>query len=268
MFLVWSLLYYMDSDEGKNLLSTLSTPIDILKETIKLYYDIANNDISQSGKSDNDIANAIGKLSLKNKNLDKDLKEIVTSDHCKLGMLRYLDDYKEGELPRLANRIKDGGQYINAVKSKFDAESANWVWKKVTADEKIDEVITEYGIAAATTEWLSQTCKSYGEAIMTIKERCNAIRVPFVMIKNDLGDLGHFMDLLYHLVKDGTVRESSKAILRDDIKTYGNAFNDFQNKQIEYFKKGCSSYLDGLTDSDVTSLFTNLPFGSFTMDLL
>lgn len=84
----------------------------------------------------------------------------------------------------------------------------------MTADEKIDEVITEYGIAAATTEWLSQTCKSYGEAIMTIKERCNAIRVPFVMIKNDLGDLGHFMDLLYHLVKDGTVQRIFQSYLK------------------------------------------------------
>lgn len=265
-FPVWSLLYFVDSKDGQELMSKLSTPVKDLKKVIGLYYDIANNDPSQSGRSDNDIANEIGKISQKEASLAADLKEIVTSENSRLGMVQYLSEYKGGELPQLAAEVNDGGQYINAVKGKFDADAANWVWKKETADEKIDEVITEYGIAEATSEWFGSTCKSYNEAVLKIKERCNSLRIPFSLVKNDVGNLEHFMDMLYHLVKDGSIPDSQKPALLEDIKVYGKSFVDFQSQQTFYFKKSCFTYLSGLSDNDISELFKTLPRGSFTMD--
>ena len=265
-FPLWSLLYYMDSEQGKELVSKMSTPVEKMKHVLNLYVDIANNDPSVSGKSDNDIANEIGMVSLHEPNLSNDLCDIVSSEHCQEGMIHYLSEYHDGELPKLAGHIHDGGQYINAVRSKFDADAANWVWKKTTADEKIDEVITEYGVAAATSDWFGVTCKNYEEAIAKIKESCKNIRVPYQMIKNDLGDCGHFMELLYHLVKDGSLHETEEAALLDDIKVYNASFIDFLSKQITYFKKSCCTCLDGLTDNDINELYKGLPFGSFTMD--
>lgn len=265
-FPIWSLLYFSDSKEGQELVSKLSTPVENLKKVIGLYYDIANNDSSQSGRSDNDIANEIGKISLKKPCLATDLKVIITSENSQHGMVQYLSGYKGGELPRLADKVNDSGQYINAVKDKFDADAANWVWKKETADEKIDEVITEYGIAEATSEWFGSTCKNYSEAVLKIKERCNSLRIPFSLVKNDVGDLEHFLDMLYHLVKEGCIPDSQKPALLEDIKVYGKSFVDFLSQQIAYFKKGSFTYLSGLSDNDISELFKNLPRGSFTMD--
>ena len=71
---------------------------------------------------------------------------MFAKENCRKGMDNYLHEYNGGELITLANRIEDEGQYINEVKKKFDADSANWVWTKETADKKIAEVIVEYSI--------------------------------------------------------------------------------------------------------------------------
>lgn len=45
-------------------------------------------------------------------------------------MIEYLSVFAQGRLPELAEKIEDGGQYINVVRQKFDADAAAWVWKK------------------------------------------------------------------------------------------------------------------------------------------
>ena len=266
MFPVWSLQYYITSDEGEKEIAQLTTPVEILLEAVDLFYNIANNNREKSGQSDNDIAIKIGKISLKAPKLGEDLKRIITSDHCRLGMEQYLSEYKEGKLLQLAEKIHDGGQYINAVKAKFDADQANWVWKIETANEKIDEVIEEYRVAAATTDWLGQTCKSYNEAVQKIKERCNTLRLPYVMVKNDLGDMNHLMNILYNLVKTGSLQKTELVSLQEDIELYGKDFNNFQAEQIKYFKKTCDTYLSDLNDNDINNVFTSVSVGSFTKD--
>lgn len=265
-FPIWSLLCFLDSNEGKDVASQLQTSVDVLKDVLKLFFDIANNDPATSGRSDNDIANEIGRISLGSNSLANDLKTVVTNANCQHGMMQYLSQYKSGILPQTASRIKDGGQYINAVRNKFDADAANWVWKKETADEKIDEVITEYEIAAMVSELFGVTCKSYNEAVLNIKERCHTIRIPYQLIKNDIGDWKPLIEGLYNLVKYGNIQDADKPKLLDDLKVYGKSFVGFLTQQVGYFKKSCASYLGGLNDKEIDDLYRTVSFDSFTKD--
>lgn len=88
---------------------------------------IANNKNMEGEKSDNDIALTIGKLCLDNDGVVDDLKSILTKDNCKSGMLEYLKLYDGGKLPAVAEKINDGGQYINQLQYKFSSDAANWV---------------------------------------------------------------------------------------------------------------------------------------------
>ena len=124
-------------------------------------------------------------------------------------MLKYLDRYKEGELPKLAQAIGDNGQYINCLKKKFDAGEANWVWKRETVDQQIDAVILEYRITEATGKLLG-SCKSFKEAIGVWKEKTDNIKISYETIKNDVDDLQPLLGLLKDIKTDGSLHEGNK----------------------------------------------------------
>ena len=66
---------------------------------------------------------------------------MFTKELCTKGMEAYLKSFNKGELLALAKSVDDGGQYINALRAKFDADAANWVWKKDTVDQRIEDLI-------------------------------------------------------------------------------------------------------------------------------
>ena len=120
-FPIWALNSILDDE-------SLLCDKEVVSELLNLYCGIANNDQAESGKSDSDIAIEIGKICINNPEAVKDLSALLTKEKCTSGMMAYLNEYKEGELPSLAESVHDGGQYINAVRAKFDADAANWVW--------------------------------------------------------------------------------------------------------------------------------------------
>lgn len=114
-------------------------------ELIDGFSDIANSGAA-SKKTDSDIAISIGALCIKYEDASAGLKSILSSAKCKEGMDAYIHQFEGGELVKLAEDVGDNGQYINRLRKKFDADAANWVWNKETANQKIREVILEYRI--------------------------------------------------------------------------------------------------------------------------
>ena len=119
-FPIWVIKYVLDD-------KTFKTDKDVVSKLIDNYCGIANNKNMEGEKSDNDIALTIGKLCLDNDGVVDDLKRILTKDNCKSGMLEYLKLYDGGKLPAVAEKINDGGQYINQLQYKFSSDAANWV---------------------------------------------------------------------------------------------------------------------------------------------
>lgn len=130
----------------------LKTGRAILEELIDSYCGIANSNNMGKSKTDSDIALAIGDLSAKNPDAKEDLRILLTKDNCTAGMRAYVQEFDGSELVTLAEEIGDNGQYINVLRSKFDADAANWVWNVETAQQKIREVILEYRIIAESNK--------------------------------------------------------------------------------------------------------------------
>lgn len=243
----------------------LTSRMDVLENVIDLYTQFANNVQSETGKSDNDIAAEIGKICLSNKNVSADLEKIFNSEKCKVGMLQYLSLYKGGILTNFAEKIKDGGQYINAVREKFNADAANWVWRKETVDQQIDNVILEYQIVAASNDVI-ETTRNYKDAISAWNEKCYNIKLAYNIVKDDVGELDNLLSILYTIRSNGHIQENQKSMFLECIDKYGADFKNFYANQQTFFKKSCSFYLDGLVDSDIDVIFRKLPTGSFTKD--
>lgn len=237
---------------------------DIINEVINLYCKLANND--GQDKTDTDIALEIGNISLENEALKGHLKHLFTRDNCFEGMSRYLASYRDGVLIGLAKNINDKGQYINELRKKFDADAANWVWRKDTVDKKIDELILDYEIAAETAAVL-EPVNSYDEAIRLWVEKCSRIKLPYQAVKDELGAASDFFFMLYNLSREKKLQDGKKPEFLKEMKSYGSDFAYiYNNRQAWLFRQTYDFYLQDLTANDVQKIFHNLPQNSFTAD--
>lgn len=255
-FPIWTLKSILSDEQ-------VSTPQEVLAELIDLYLQLSNNDNDK--KSDNDIASEIGKKCMEYKTAGNDLKNLLNKEKCTSGMKAYLQTYKGGALIDLANTICDNGQYINAVRDKFNADAANWLWKQDTANIQIDDVICEYKIIAATNKIVEPT-KSYKDAIKVWMEKLDNLRLSYQAIKQNIGELDNLLSLLFTIRSFGHLQEGQKETLLECINSYGEDFKAFYADQLTQFKKACEFYLDGLSDNDIDTLFKKVPTGCFAMD--
>lgn len=255
-FPIWPLAYILDKEN-------ILTEETLLANIIKLYGSFANNVKEDTGKTDNDIALEIGRLSLTNKDIATDLRNLFTADKCTEAISAYLQIYKDGEIPKLAQVVNDGNQFINVLRGKFNADAANWVWKQETAERVFDDVILEYRIIVESNK-LIDNCKSYNDVIKAWASKVSNIKLSYNSIKNDIGDLCNLLENLYQISQDNKLQEQTKSLFLENLKNLGDDFVDFyNNRQLATFKIVCDFELKGLNDTDKDKLFKSMPMGCF-----
>lgn len=259
-FPIWSLKYALPT-------SALKTEAKIVERLIDLYSGIANSQNITGSQTDNDIAMAIGELCLKNSDLSTDLKSVLTPEKCTEGMMAYLKDFEGGILLQLSEEIGDNSQYINVLKSKFDADAANWVWNQETAQQKIREVILEYRIIAESNKVISKTI-SFRSTVSEWCDKCSYIRMSYPAAKNYLDGVGEFLALLYSMKKANALLDSQKQKFYDLLTANVSAFKDFYNNQLGVFKQVCGFYIDpyDFTEDEIADLYKTLPMNCFTYE--
>ncbi|WP_194611685.1 hypothetical protein [Clostridium vitabionis] len=259
-FPIWTLKELIPETSFKTQASVISSLIDE-------YTGIANNGNLSSTKTDSDIANEIGKLYIDNPDAAAELQVFLTKDNCTRGMEKYLQRYDAGKLPSLANEIRDGGQYINAVRRKFDADASTWVWSIDTANQKIEEVILEYQIVGESNKILPRN-SSYAGTLDAWISRCNNIKIAFSAARDSLGGIEPFVEMLYNLKRSGRLSdEQQKQQFLDLLKAEGEAFERFYRNQTDLFQKVCEYYLNAFDNEEIQELFNKIPSsGTFVMD--
>ncbi|NLD15978.1 MAG: hypothetical protein GX666_00155 [Tissierellia bacterium] len=258
-FPLWCLKYVVEEQVPENERIELNKLIDY-------FVGIANNENYEDDLTDSDIALAIGKLCLKNKNLDFKLSKFVNVENCQKGMEIYLKTFESGLLIELANDIQDNGQYINEVRKRFDADAATWVWNMETAKQKISEVILEYKIVSESNKIINKN-KTFDETVSEWCQISDNIKISYKYAQNNWGDLADFMEMLYKVKRSATILDSQKDNFLNLIRADGAKFQVFYNNQVEMFKKVCSFFLDNkdynFTDMDIKEIFSTIPRGQF-----
>lgn len=257
-FPLWTLKSILDAETPK-------TDKLVLAKIIDSFCGIANSNNMGSSRSDSDIAMDIGKMAIANPDAAEDLKCLFNKEKCTQGMAVYLQSFDGGALLRLAESVGDGGQYINVLRKKFDADAANWVWNVETAQQKIREVILEYTIIDESNKVISRNI-SFEATIREWCDKCGLIRISYAAAKNYLDELGPFLGMLYNIKKSGILLDSQKKNFLELLTANANRFRNFYNNQIDLFKRVCGYYLDGLSDEEVKEVFATIPAGSFTYE--
>lgn len=243
----------------------VKTERSILIKLIDSYCGIANSNNMGKAKTDSDIALAIGDMCLKNPEAKEDLRALLTKDNCTSGMVAYVEEFEGGELLTLAKEIGDNGQFINVLRSKFDADAANWVWNIDTANQKIREVILEYRIIAESNKVIPKNV-SFAGTIREWCDKCGLIRISYAAAKNYLGDVAPFLEILHSVKKAGTLLDSQKQKFLDLMLAHADGFNQFYSNQVDLFRKVCAYYLEGFSEDEIRALYLTIPVGTFTYD--
>ena len=257
-FPIWVLKYVLEEIE-------LKSSKEVLSELIDHYSGIANNNNFGSSKTDSDIAMSIGRLCIENPGVADDLAAFVTKDKCSDGMKEYLNQYEGGILPQLAKQVNDGGQFINRLKKKFDADAANWVWNMDTANLKIEEVIIEYKIVAESNKFLPKNI-SFDGAIREWTDKCSMIRISYLYAKHYWEDLSELMEMLYDIKRAGVLLDSRREKFLQQISTNGEAFIRFYNNQTDVFRKACAYIVRRFSDEETREIYKLLPNNLFTSE--
>ncbi len=254
-FPIWSVKSILETVETR-------TPKAIIATVIDDYCGIANT-ANSSKASESDLADSIGRLVIQNTFITEDLTHLLTNDMCRKGMLAYIDAYQNGVLKTLAAQIGDGGEYLDQVKQKFNADAANWVWNTETANDKINDVILDYRIIAESAKSIP-ACSSIRDVVSGWNNRTNNIKIAFEALKKYTGDLTPFLEELYHMKKINSLVDQNKEHFYSLLVSQRDAFDKFYSDQILYFRTVNEIFVDGMDTDDILKLYQDIPVGQFT----
>lgn len=259
-FPLWVLNYVFDENN-------IVTDDSILSKIIDSYCGVANSKNylnSNNQTTELDIALTIGKDCIQNEQIESDLLLLISRENCRLGMKKYLKEYKNGILIDLATQINDHDDYLNILKIKFDATDANWVWNKDTVNNQIDELILEYSIVAESYDY-SIRVNSYNKCISEWCNKVQSIKIPYDLIVNINEGLSLFFKLLYDIKKNGELDSLSKDKFLTCLSTKKEEFNNLCSNQNEIFKKICSAMFEGIEEEHINNIFRALPNNNIFM---
>ena len=254
-FPIWCIKYILPKIEH-------SASNEQLSEVIDNYCNIANIANGSKG-TESELASAIGQAILETPAIAEDLVKILTNENCRNGMLAYIEGFDGGILKKLAAQIGDNGAYLDEVKSKFNADAANWVWNAETADDKIRDVILDYQIIAESNKSLPK-CMSIKDVVRGWNAKTNNIKMSYESVKKSVGDLAPFLEELYRMKQINDLPDQKKKKFYDVLLTQREAFDRFYSDQLSTFKLVAVSFLSDLDDVDIASLYSNFPSGQFT----
>lgn len=231
----------------------------VIVKLIDLYCLLANN--SGSGKTDTEIATEIGTIYLQHPGVAGNAEKFVNSEFCKTGMNIYLNEYNSGELKELADKINCENMMLTHLKSKVTTDSS-WLWQFDTINAKINDLIVEYKIVLISNKFIMKTT-NYKDTILAWADKMNHFKLPYEGIKNDVDSLKTLLECLYNIYTTKSINDSNRVKFLEALQINGEEFISRFNNQVAWFKEKCSFDLDGLSEVDVSKVYSMIPLGSF-----
>ena len=152
---------------------------------------------------------------------------------------------------------------MNAVKTKFNADDANWVWNTKTANDKIDNVILEYHIIEESNRILPPT-HVLRDTVKEWNQKTNNIRIAYEAVQTSVSDLKCLLEILCRMKQQGILPEQDKQRFYELLLGERENFELFYNDQFSYFIHSANSFLSDLSKNDVEEIFAGFSQGLFT----
>lgn len=240
----WSLEYVDDSGV-----------YDIVKKFIAL--------VQSDGKITHNIAIEIGKIVMQKHTLIESLKQLLTPDNCKKGMLAFLKHYKEGKLIELAIEIGANDIVLSDIKKIFSVKhSAMWIVD--TGETEIDKLIVEYEVIKQTNGLLNVSCNTREKAFDAWREVLKFVGFSCDALKSKKPFLEKVLSYLLKIVnREDMLPEMMKELLTELI-AHSGELAEILNNKIVIFEELYGAYLDDFSPVEKEEIQNSISKELFT----
>lgn len=228
---------------------------DIVKKFIAL--------VQSDGKITHNIAIEIGKIVMQKPTLKESLKQLLTPDKCKDGMLEFLKHYKDGKLTELATDIGANDIMLSDIKKIFSVKhSAMWVVE--TGETEIDKLIVEYEVIKQTNSLLNVSCNTREKAFDAWREvlkfvgfSCDALKAKKPSLEKVLSYLLKIMN------REDMLPEMMRELLIELI-ARGGELSEILNNKLAVFEELYGVYLDDFSPVEKEEIQNSISKELFT----
>lgn len=220
----------------------------------------------QHGKSSyGDIATDIGRTILKDKNIEDELKGLLTQDKLIEGMRLWLDAHRDGALPLLAREI-GAEDYLRDVRECFGGNGA-WLWNRGTCEDEVDKLIRGYSLAAESVRkgFLTQA-SSLSACLEGWGQKLGQVHLPAAILRERYPDQKHLLKIFEDLARGKTINDIQLDNLYTSIKDKAEILNDIFANTYNVFKSQFAEILKTFSEKDINALYARLPASSFRDD--
>lgn len=228
---------------------------DIVKKFIAL--------VQSDGKITHNIAIEIGKIVMQKPTLKESLKQLLTPDKCKDGMLEFIKHYKDGKLTELATDIGANDILLSDIKKIFSVKhSAMWVVE--TGETEIDKLIVEYEVIKQTNSLLNVACNTREKAFDAWREVLKFVGFSCDALKARKPSLEKVLSYLLKIVnREDMLPEMMKELLTELIVRRGELAEILNNK-LAVFEELYGAYLDDFSPVEKEEIQNSISKELFT----
>lgn len=245
----------------KSRMQKLGLPVWCLEKVASdSIYDIVSKYIALVQKEGADahlIANEIGSESRKNAGIAESLNKLLTTENCREGMLKFIDDFDGGKLRDLANKIgANDDRLLTDIGRLFSVEYSS-LWNLNTGEDQIRKLIVDYTYVKATNDILHVAAHSKNDADSEWQEKLKFVMCSCVALQEEYPNLKVVFEFLKKVYLDSDILPEQMKDYTEELVGNSLAIEGYLSNEMPTFAKIYSPYLDGLTDEDLLQLRTS-----------
>lgn len=191
-----------------------------------------------------------GRKAALNPSVNGSLKNLLTLEKCRKGMIIFLQNIDDGQLLHIdASNDTSESELISHIENMLNLEQSLY-WSKETAINEIRKLIIDYEFVKTANDLMSLNVHSRGEALRVLREYTDFSGCSHDDALKKFPELKTFLNFLKY---NSTHSEIRHEILNDfirNVKTHKEAARNFLGDSQALFNEIYSSYLEGFNDEE------------------
>ncbi len=228
-------------------------------DIVQKYLDLVqSNDSRETHKT----ALELGRIAAARPGLGETLRDLLTGEKCREGMLAFLQGFEDGRVLRLAEEIGAKETLLDDIRKFFDVKHA-CLWNRETGENEIRKLLTEYGFVKESNAILNTSAQSYSAACMAWYERLHFFHISSETLAVKHPQLTKICSLLLKLHQKADLLPEQKQVLYEELKCCSSTLKDALINDSALFAQTYAPYLEDLEENDVAAVKSGVPNGLF-----
>lgn len=200
----------------------------------------------------------IGRAYLMAPSTGRGLREILTAESCKRGMMKFLAGFEGGILPELAKEIGINDDDMLSDVSRLFSKEYSDTWSEELCYDQIRRLITEYDFTKITNDILNAGAKSRNESLDAWRECAEMSGCSHEDAAKKFPELKEFISTLAKIAGHSDITQNIPGFMQC-VKDNFREVKSFAEGGMTLFNEIYASCLEGLSDDDCRKVREGVP---------